>query len=172
MADDDNRSRSGDGILVDAFRGAIAGAAATWLMDLVTTAMLDGQPPEVTAREEAARANGKGSVENLLERIEDWSGITVPEAQRASALQALHYALGIGPAMVYGVLRRRLPFAGAARGLLYGLTVFVVNDEYMNARLGLSGPIEAYPFETHWRGAVGHAVLGVTTDTTIELLGG
>jgi len=169
---DDNGTRSGDGIVVDAIRGAIAGAAATWLMDLVTTAMLDGQSTEVTAREEAARANGKGSVENLLERIEDWTGITVPDPQRPAALQALHYALGVGPAMAYGVLRRRLPFVGAARGLLFGMAVFAVNDEYMNARLGLSGPIDAYPFETHWRGAVGHAVLGVTTDTTIELLGG
>jgi hypothetical protein len=32
--------------------------------------------------------------------------------------------------------------------------------------------MEAYPLETHWRGLVGHAALGVATDTTIELLGG
>ena len=29
----------------DAIRGALAGAAATWLMDLVTTGMLEGEAP-------------------------------------------------------------------------------------------------------------------------------
>ena len=38
----------------DAFRGAVAGAAATWLMDRLTTGMLQLQAPAVTAREEAA----------------------------------------------------------------------------------------------------------------------
>ena len=46
----------------DAFRGALAGAAATWAMDQVTTVMLAVQAPEVTKQEEAGQANGKSSV--------------------------------------------------------------------------------------------------------------
>ncbi|MEZ0239764.1 MAG: DUF1440 domain-containing protein [Chloroflexota bacterium] len=157
---------------VDAVRGGLAGAVATWLMDLVTTGLYDGQSPEVTEREKAAQPNGKSSVENLLDRIETETGFVVEPLQRPMVLQAMHYALGIGPGAVYGVLRNRLPLVGAARGLLFGLVVFAVNDEYMNTKLGLAGPIEAYPVETHWRGLVGHATLGVATDTTIELLGG
>ena len=48
----------------------------------------------------------------------------------------------------------------------------MVNDEFLNTRLGLAAPFGAYPIETHLRGLVGHLVLGVATDTTIELLGG
>jgi hypothetical protein len=32
--------------------------------------------------------------------------------------------------------------------------------------------MEADPIETHWRGLVGHALLGTTTETTIDVLGG
>jgi hypothetical protein len=42
-------------ILSDAVRGPLAGAVATWVMDQVTTGMLNGQDPAVTAREKAGR---------------------------------------------------------------------------------------------------------------------
>lgn len=156
----------------DALRGAVAGAAATWLMDLVTTGIFAVQAPDVTRREEAARANGKTSVANLIDRVEAQTGITVPEERRPMVEQAVHYALGVAPGAVYGVLRRYVPFARLGSGLAYGLVLFVVNDEYMNTKLGLAGPMEAYPPETLLRGLAGHAVLGVATETGIQLLGG
>ena len=158
--------------VVDAVRGAAAGAVGTWVMDLVTTGLLNAQSPEVTAREEAARPNGKGSVENLIERLESMTGVELSDSQRTLAAQAIHYGLGVVPGAAYGVLRDRVPILGAGRGLLYGLALFVGNDEYMNTRLGLAGSYGDYPIETHWRGFVGHLALGLTTDTTIEVLGG
>lgn len=156
----------------DAIRGALAGAAATWLMDLVTTGMLEAQPREVTAREAAARPNGKSSVANLVDRVEAETGMTVPAAQRPMLENLIHYALGVVPGALYGVLRRYVPFARLGRGLAYGVLLFAANDEYANTKLGLAGPIEAYPPETHLRGLAGHAVLGVATETGIQLLGG
>jgi hypothetical protein len=47
-----------------------------------------------------------------------------------------------------------------------------MNDEYLNTRLGLAGPPEAYPAEAHLRGLVGHVVLGSITNSGIEALGG
>lgn len=159
-------------LLGDATRGAIAGAAATWAMDQVTTVMLAVQVPEVTAQEQAAQANGKGSVPNLVDRIEAETGLVVPPARRPLVEQAVHYALGAIPGAIYGVLRRWIPFARAGSGLFYGLGLFAANDEYLNARLGLASPPQAYPPETHLRGLAGHAVLGVATETGIQLLGG
>ena len=160
------------GLIGDATRGALAGAAATWAMDQVTTVMLAVQAPEVTKQEEAARPNGKGSITNLVEKVEAQTGFVVPKKQRPLAEQVAHYALGAVPGAVYGVVRRWIPFARAGSGLFYGLGLFAVNDEYLNARLGLSGPPQAYPPETHLRGLAGHAVLGVATETGIQLLGG
>jgi hypothetical protein len=157
---------------VDAARGAIAGGVATWLMDLVTTGLLDAQPKRVTAREEAAHPNGKSSVGNLVDRVQSALGVRLGVARRQRVEQAVHYGLGVLPGAVYGVLRPRVPVLGAARGLLFGLALFALNDELMNTKLGLAGPISAYPAETHFRGLVGHAVLGATTDTGLALLGG
>jgi hypothetical protein len=156
---------------VDALAGGIAGAGATWLMDRVTTAMLDAQRAEVTAREQAARPNDRGAVANLVARLEAALGLELDDGERASLQQVVHYGLGIGPAIVYAMLRRRVPLVAAANGALFGLAVWALDDEYLNARLGLSAPIDAYPFETHLRGAVGHVVLGMSMDTGLDLLG-
>lgn len=159
-------------MLKDALRGAIAGAAATWVMDRVTTLMYALQAPEVTEQEKAAWPNGKSSVENMVDRAEVETGLVVPPDRRALVEQVVHYALGAVPGAVYGVIRRWVPFARFGNGLGFGLAVFAVNDEYLNARLGFSGPPGAYPPETHLRGLAGHAVLGVATETGIQLLRG
>lgn len=149
--------------------GAIAGGVATWVMDLVTTGLQQGQSEMDAAQERSARANGRSSVENLLDLIEGTTGVAVSQDLRPTVLKALHYGLGVGPGALYGALRDRIPGIGAARGLVYGTLVWAVNDEYVNAALGLSGPPDAYPGSTHLRGLIGHLALGATTDTLLDI---
>ncbi len=158
-------------LIGDAFRGALAGAAATWAMDQVTTVMLSVQAPEVTKQEEAARANGKSSVTNLVDKVEAQTGLVVPRKRRPLVEQAVHYGLGAVPGALYGIARH-VPFLRAGNGLFYGLGVYALNDNYVNTKLGLASSPQAYPPETHLRGLAGHAVLGVATETGIQLLGG
>ena len=153
-------------------RGALAGGIATWLMDLVTTGLLTDQSTSVTERERAARPNGRGPVENLVDRIERQLDLSIDDRQRSVLVQAIHFGLGIVPGASYATLRCHLPLLGAARGAVYGALLWVVMDEYFNTALGLAGVFDAYPLETHWRGLVGHVVLGVATDTVIDVLGG
>jgi len=141
-------------------------------MDQVTTGLYEAQPPEVTKLEAAGRPNGKSSVANLVDRVESATGFTVPAPGRPTVENVIHYALGVVPGAVYGVVRRYLPFARLGRGLAFGLALFAINDEYLNTKLGLAGRMDAYPPETHLRGLAGHAVLGVGTETGIQLLGG
>lgn len=154
-----------------AMRGAIAGAVGTWLMDLVTTGVLEGQSKQTLQREKAASPHGKSSIANLIDRIEVTTGIALEPGQRSIAMNAIHFGLGIVPGALYGALRDRVPFLGAGRGVMYGLVLWAVNDEYLNSKLGLAGPFGAYPLESHWRGLVGHIALGVATDTGIDVLG-
>jgi hypothetical protein len=158
-------------LIGDATRGAIAGAAATWAMDQVTTVMLTVQAPEVTKQETAALANGKSSVSNLVDRVEAETGLVVSKKNRPIVETVTHYALGAVPGALYGILRH-IPGVRAGSGLFYGLGVFALNDEYLNTKLGLASAPSAYPPETHIRGLAGHAVLGVATETGIQLLGG
>jgi uncharacterized membrane protein YagU involved in acid resistance len=156
----------------DMLRGAIAGGIATWAMDQVTTGMLASQPPDVTEREKAARPNGQSALENLVDRVAAEFDIELDPEAKATVTQAAHYGLGVVPGAAYGLVRHRLPFIGAGRGLLYGFLLWAINDEYLATRLGIAAPPEAYPPETHLRGLVGHLVLGVVTDTGIDVLGG
>ncbi len=50
-------------------------------MDLVTTGLMQGQSEETKQREEAARPNGKGSVENPVDRLENTYGLSVDQTQ-------------------------------------------------------------------------------------------
>jgi len=152
-------------------RGALAGAAATWVMDRATTLLYDAQVPEVTEQETAARPNGKSSVSNMVDRFEAQTGVVVPPARRPLVENLVHYALGAVPGALYAVARK-VPGVRALNGAGYGLALFALNDEYLNTKLGFAGPARAYPPETHFRGLAGHVVLGTATETGIQLLGG
>jgi uncharacterized membrane protein YagU involved in acid resistance len=158
--------------MLNVVRGAIAGAAGTWLMDRVTQAMLANQPDAITAREEAARPNGQDAVSNLVDRLSAAFDLELAGETRSTATSLIHYGLGVIPGALYAVLRHRIPLLGAGGGLVYGALLWAVNDEYLNASLGLAGPPEAYPAETHLRGLVGHLVLGAVTDSVIDAGGG
>jgi hypothetical protein len=153
-------------------RGAVAGATATWLMDMGTTAMQKLQSAADMRRERAAWPNGQPSVENLVDRIADRLGMRLDRPSRAAAAGAAHYALGVIPGALYAALRDRVPAIGAGRGLVFGALLWAVNDELISTRLGLAGPLTAYPVMTHIRGLIGHLMLGVGTDLGIDLLGG
>ena len=150
-----------------AARGALAGAVATWVMDRVTTAMYERESAEDRAREEEAWPNGKPSVPNLVDLGSRITGVRFSPEARPAVEQTTHYLLGVGPGVLYALLRRRVPMLGAGRGLVFGLVLFAVNDELLNAALGLSGPPDAYPAAAHLRGLVGHVVLGMATDLAL-----
>jgi hypothetical protein len=151
-------------------RGAIAGAAATWLMDVATTAVQKLQPAADAQRERAAWPNGQPSVANLVDLISDRLRLRLDQPSKAAAAGAIHYALGAVPGALYAILRDRVPAIRAGRGLLFGALLWAGNDELLNTTLGLAGPPTAYPRMTHVRGLIGHLVLGVGTDLGIDTL--
>lgn len=130
-------------LLTDLTRGAIAGAVGTWVMDLITSGVQQQQGPAIEARETAARPKGKSSVENLVDRLETWTGIEIPKEQRPTVEQVVHFGLGVVPGAIYAIIRRA-PLAGSTRGVALGLLLWALNDELLNSKLGLAGPFEAY----------------------------
>ena len=106
----------------------------------------------------------------LVRTIEETADVELNDDQRALGTQLIHYALGAIPGALYVFARERIPGVGAARGLIYGALLFIVNDEWLNWRLGFAGSPGSYPTETHMRGLVGHLVLGGTTDVLADIL--
>lgn len=158
-------------VLSDAVKGAIAGAVATWAMDKVTWYMWDRQSPgSLRQEEQEARPRGMDPAHVTANTVAEAAGTQLFPRQPHPAGVAVHYAIGIGPAMLYGPLRRQYPALAAGAGLLYGLGIFLLADEGIVPAMGLAGGPAEYPWQAHARGLVGHLVLGAATHAALEVL--
>jgi uncharacterized membrane protein YagU involved in acid resistance len=164
-------SPSGD-TLANLLIGAVAGVAAVWVMDRVDnfnfrhedaaarqrtrTVRPDGQPPAQVMVEQAARHAGRPLSRERVDRIG----------------QGAHYLIGATPAMLYAALAPRYPQITRGRGVLFGLGLFVVQDELINPLMGWSAKPTAYPWQAHARGLVAHVVFGLAADAVVRALQG
>lgn len=156
--------------LNEALKGAVAGAAGVWVMDRVGWSMYLRENPQALRREQAARPNGLDTAHNLAVRLAGLLGQELHPRQPNPWGIAAHYALGMLPGALYGVLRHRVRGLSGGQGLLYGLGLFIVEDETTGPLLGLaSGPL-AYPWQAHARGLVSHLVLGMVTDAVLRVM--
>ena len=162
-------SDAGD-LALDLVKGAIAGAAAVWAMDRLGWALWDREDPATLARERAARVEGMDPAHVFANRVADAVGHPLHPRQPHPAGVAVHYAIGMAPAMAYAALRRRSPALATGGGLAYGLGLFLAVDEAMVPALGLASGPAAYPWQAHARGLVSHLALGVVTDAALDAL--
>ena len=142
-------------LATDLFLGALAGAAATWLMDVATTAIQDQHPESVKKREKEAYG-GKSAYEKAEERfgIDD---------------QVIHWSLGVTSGVIYGALRHAMPSMRYGSGLAFGTGFWLAMDEAALTLLGLAPPPQEFPWQTHARGLAGHLVLGGTIESVFDV---
>lgn len=156
--------------LNESLKGAIAGAAGVWAMDRIGWYMYLREDPRARQRETEARPGGLDPAHVIANRIAGMLGRELHPKQPNPWGIVAHFALGILPGALYGVLRHRVKGLSDAQGFLYGLGLFVVNDEIVNAALKLSGPPQAYPWQAHARGVVSHVVLAMVMDTVLRVM--
>lgn len=153
----------------DLARGALAGAAATWVMGQLTTYLYEHEAREAREAEDSAR-EGKTAYGAAAEKVAGLAGRELSDEQRKQAGSALHWLLGAGAGAVYGALRHRVPGADLGNGLLFGTAFWAVVDEGANTVFGLTPPPQAFPWQTHARGLAGHLVFGLAADTALRAL--
>lgn len=156
-------------LISDLIKGALAGAAATWVMDGVTKFMYKREGEEVRAREHAVHA-GETSLKKAASQLAGAFGIELEGNAKKRLAQAIHWAVGISTGAAYAVLRRRAHWAGSAQGLGFGTAFWLAVDEGLVPLMGLSKGPRAYPWQSHARGLAGHLSFGVVADTTLDLL--
>lgn len=166
-----NRSERGARITVDLAKGALAGAVAWWAMDQVLIFFYDHEDPSDRRRETSARA-GVPALEAVAERGASAAGIPLTEREREMAGTAVQWTVGVGLGAVYGALRRRVPAARAGRGIGYGAVASLLVDEGLIPLLGFAPGPEAFPWQTHARGFVGHLVYGAVAEAVLRGLDG
>ena len=157
-------------LALDLLKGAVAGAVAVWAMDRLGWALWDREDPHALAREHEARVEGMDPAHVAANRVADALGRPLHPRQPHPAGIAVHYGIGMGPAIAYAALRHRVPALRAGRGLAYGLGLFLAVDEGVVPALGLASGPAAYPWQAHARGLVAHLVLGVATDAALDAL--
>jgi len=160
--------KRGRNLSVDLLLAAAAGAAATWLMDLATTAMYERQPKSVQDRENKARGE-KTAYEIAAERAAKLARTSIDEEQRKKLGSAIHWSLGVSSGVVYGALRHRWPRLNYGSGPAYGLLFWLAMDEAALTLLGLTPPPREFPWQTHARGLVGHLVLGAAIEAAFDV---
>lgn len=157
------------GIIGDLAKGAVAGAVASWVMNGVTTYMYNREDEGARARESAV-TGGETSLKRAAVKVAKLAGIELDEERKRRLAMGIHWAIGIGTAAAYAVLRRRAKWAEAGQGLGFGTVFWLVADEGLVPLLGLSEGPRAYPWQSHARGLAGHLTFGVVTETALDLL--
>ena len=161
-----NRGRDAR-IGADLVKGALAGAAATWVMGRVTTWMYQQEGREARERENQARG-GKSAYVAAAEKGAEAANVQLSDARQKQAGSAIHWALGIIAGAAYGVMRHRWPTSARLKGLPFGTGFFLVMDEIMNPVLGLTPGPAAFPWQTHARGLGGHLTFGLVSEMVLE----
>lgn len=152
---------------IQLLRGAAAGAAGWWVMDHVLRFLYNHEDSEVRRREDRARG-GVPALEVLAEKGAGLIGSRLSDEERQRWGTILQWTTGIGAGMLYTALRSRIPAVRAGHGLAYGAAFSLVVDEGLTPLFGLSPGPDAFPWQTHARGFVGHLVFGMVAETALE----
>jgi len=151
----------------DLLVGAVAGAAAVWVMDRVDWITYRNEQDSSRRRTTEVRPEGKDPADFVASQASEALG-GGPLSQGHPAGLAVHYAIGIAPAALYGAMKGRVPGVDVGAGLGFGLAMFIAEDEVANPLLGIAAMPQRYPWQPHARGLIAHLVYGLVTDAVVN----
>ena len=138
--------------------GATTGYLAGRVMDQVTTWFYERQSDASKQRENELLPEGAPLA--AARRLAGLIGAEPTDDQAGTIAQVMHQSLGQGYGVAAAALTRRgVPPLTA--GVASGVAGFLLVDELANS-LFFTPPPQAYPVESHLRGAVGHLTFGAT----------
>ena len=158
-------------VVTKVFAGAAAGAVGVWALDRADWFLWNRESEGTRSRTRSVRPGGQPPAHVVAGKVEAALGMHPTREQHEATAKAVHYSIGVGPAIGYAFARHKLPAsAGIPRGLLYGLTLFLTQDEALNSATGLAARPNKYPWQAHARGLVSHLVYGVATEIALTAM--
>ena len=145
--------------------GAAAGYLAGQVMDQATTWFYERQSDASKRRESELLPEGAPMAS--ARKLAGLVGAEPTDDQAGTIASTLHQSLG----QLYGVVAAALARNGVppvTAGLATGAGGFLLVDELANS-LFFTPPPQAYPVESHLRGAVGHLTLGLVTGALLAV---
>lgn len=158
------------GLFATFVQGVMAGAIGTWAMDRVDWFMWDHESAAARQRTRDVRPNKEPPAHVLASKAEKLLDLEPSQERHAATGQAIHFCIGVLPAIAYALVRDKLPGRGVGRGLIFGGGAFAVQDELMNTMSGLGAKPRDYPWQAHVRGLVAHLIYGVVTELTLDAM--
>lgn len=133
--------------------GAVAGAVASFAMDRFQAATSSLLPSDGSEDEPATEQ----AADDIAEAA---TGREVPDAAKPLAGQSIHYALGVGLGVAYGVAAEFRPAVIAGFGTAFGLGTATLLDEGAVPAVGLGDAPWKAPLSTTLYGYASHLVFG------------
>ena len=149
-----------------ALAGAVAGVAATYLMDGVGTLLYEKWMSEAARRRER-EVEPEFPLTVLARRLLSKINGGASETQVALLSNAFHWGVGAFCGAVYGILEPLAPIERRLLGQPIAATMLTV-DEFVFSALGLCPPPSTFPYETHVRGVVAHMAYGLSLAVAYE----
>ena len=140
-----------------AVAGVIAGALASFAMDRFQAAASSLLPSE-GGEDEPATEKAADAVATAV------TGQEVPDAAKPLAGQSIHYALGIGLGLAYGIAAEFRPQVTAGFGTAFGLGTATLLDEAAVPAAGLGDAPWQAPLSTTLYAYASHLVFGATAE--------
>lgn len=142
-------------------RGALAGLIA----GVVASVAMDGFQAAVAALSSSSEDEGEPATEKAADAIATTiTGTELAKRDKPLAGQAIHYALGIGLGVAYGVAAEFRPAATVGHGIGLGLVTATLLDEAAVPAVGLGDPPWKAGVSSNLYAYASHLVFGGTTE--------
>ncbi len=155
------KSDAGD-VVKGAVAGLVGGLVASFVMSefqaLLSAISEEEKKPKNKKENEPANVK---TAEAISENVFDHR---LKKSEKEPAGEAVHYAMGAGSGLIYGIASEIAPMTTVGLGLPFGAAVWLVADDVIVPALGLAKPATEYPLSTHAYALVSHLVYGLTTD--------
>ena len=159
MSDTDPANSTTARLLRGATAGLVAGVVASFAME-AGQALAAKLSPSDGGEEEPATAKAADRVAKAV------TGAPVPEPDHPLAGQIVHYALGAGLGLAYGIAAEFSPRVTAGYGAGFGLTTAALLDEAAVPAAGLGTPPWSTSPATHAYTIASHLVFGAVAELT------
>jgi len=103
--------------------------------------------------------------EVLAERISDEVGVSLSSAEKAVAVETIHWGFGALTGAAYGALAEYFPAATAKEGASFGMALAALTHETALPAMGLSAEPEDQTARERTSEMASHVVYGLITET-------
>ncbi len=155
------KSLDANEVLKGAVAGLIGGLAATLVMggfQALLSALAEEKKQSKKKEDEPANVK---AAEAIAENVFDHK---LKKSEKEPAGEGMHWTMGAGSGLIYGVASELAPVSTAGYGLPFGAAVWVIADDIVVPALGLSKSVTEFPLSTHAYALSSHLVYGLTTD--------